>query len=65
MARQLFVEKGLIRRQQVDDAAVLFQLSVEKQLRLGHERGTQIVVEKRKLGAVRIEQPHVASLQPI
>ena len=65
MARQLFIEKGLIRRQQVEDAVVLFQLSVEEQLRLGHERGTEVVVKPGKLGAIRIEQPYVTNLQPI
>ena len=65
MARQLLVEKGLIRRQQVEDAVVLFQLRVEKQLRLGDERGTEIVVKPGKLGAIRIEQPYIASLQPV
>ena len=65
MASQLFVEKGLVRRQQVRNARVLFQLSVEKQLRLGDERGTQVVIEPWKLCAVRIQQPNIASLEPV
>ncbi len=65
MARQLLIEKCLVRRQQVDDAVVLFQLSVEKQLGLGDERGAEIVVEPGKLGAVRIQQPDIAGLQPV
>ena len=65
MSRQLFVEKSLIGGQQVDDARVFFQLSVEKQFRLFDKRGAQIVIEEGKLGAVRIEQPDVPGLQPV
>src|SRR5579872_865626 len=65
MPRQLLIEKSLIRRQQIEDAVVFFQLSVEEHLRLGHERATQVVVKPGKLGAIRIEQPYVTSLEPI
>ncbi len=47
--RQLFVEERLVGRQQIDDAAVLLQLSVEKQLHLPDERDPQVVVEPGKL----------------
>ena len=42
-----------------------FNCASRNSLRLGHERGAQIVVEPGKLGAIRIEQTYVASLQPI
>src|ERR1019366_5141500 len=64
MPRQLLVDESLIRREQTDDAAVFFQLRVEKQLDLFHESSAQIVVEPGKLGALRIQQPHIANLQP-
>ena len=65
MAGQLFVEESLVRRKQIDHAVVLFQLSVEKQLDLFHEGNPQIVVKPGKLGALRIQQTHVAGLQPL
>ena len=66
MPRELFVEKRLIRGQQIDDASVLFQLSVEKQLHLLDERDAQVVVEPGKLLIeIRCEQPDIPRLQPL
>ena len=66
MARELLVEKCLIGCQQIDDAAVLFQLRVEKELHLPDERDAQVVVEPGEL-LVQIgrQQPDVAGLQPL
>src|SRR6185503_12169642 len=47
--RQLFVEEGVVRREQLDHAAVFLELAVEKQLDLAHERGSKVVVEPREL----------------
>ena len=47
--RELFVEKRLIRRQQIDDAVILFQLSIDEQLHFLDEGDAQVVVEPRKL----------------
>ena len=66
MPRELFVEKRLVRRQQIDDAAILFQLSVEEQLHLLDERDPQVVVEPGKLLVeIRREQPDISRLQPL
>src|SRR5579885_3038188 len=65
MTRQLLIEERFIRCQQVDRAAVLLQLGVQKQLGFRDEGRPQVVVEPGELGAVRIEQPYVAGLQPV
>ena len=65
MPRELFVEKGVVRRQQIDDAAILFQLSIEKQLHFPDECDSQVVVEPGKLLVeIRREQPDISCLQP-
>ena len=52
-------------RQQIDDAAILFQLSVEEQLHFPDEGDPQVVVEPGKLLVeIRREQPDVSRLQP-
>src|SRR6185503_20457148 len=43
--RELFIEERLARREQIDDAAVFFQLGVEEQLHFPDERDAQVVVE--------------------
>ena len=63
---QLFVEERVLRRQQIHDAPVLLQLSVEEQLHLPHEGNPQVVVKPREmLVRIRREQPHIADLQPL
>ena len=65
MPRELFVEKRAVRRQQIDDAAILFQLSIEKQLHFPDECDSQVVVEPGKLLVeIRCEQPDISRLQP-
>src|ERR1019366_5883646 len=51
--------------EQIDNAAVLFQLRVEKHIDLVQKIETQIVVEPRKLRALRIQQIHIARQQPL
>ena len=66
MPRQLFVEERVVGRQQIEDAAILLQLTLEEQLGFLHERGPQVVVKPREFPVgVRREQPHVANLQPL
>ncbi len=63
--RELFVEKGMVRGQQIDDAAILFQLRIEKQLHFPDECDSQVVVEPGKLLVeIRREQPDISRLQP-
>ena len=66
VARELLVDKRVVRREQLGDAAIRLQLIVEKQLRLSHECRSQVVVEPRE-PRVRIgrQQPDVARLQPL
>src|SRR5881396_2562858 len=65
MPRELFVEKRLVRGQQIEDAAIPFQLGIEEQLHFPDERDPQVVVEPGKLlVAIRGEQPDVSRLQP-
>ena len=64
MTRQLLIEIGFIRCQQVHDAAVVPDLVVQKQFYLFHERAAEIVVEPGEFGTVGIEQPDVTNLQP-
>src|SRR5262245_56860033 len=64
--RELLVEKRLVGGQQVCDAAVFFQLSVEKQLDLPDECHSQVVVEPGKpLVEIRRDQPDISYLQPL
>ena len=66
VTRQLFVQERVVGRQQIDDAAILSQLTVEEQLDFLHERGSQVVVKPWKLLVrVRREQPDIANLQPL
>src|ERR1019366_5636445 len=51
--------------EQIDNAAVLFQLRVEKHIDLVQKIETQIVVEPRKLRALRIQQIHITRQQPL
>src|SRR5207249_3109970 len=48
MPRELFVEKRLVRRQQIQDAAIPLQLGIEEQLHFLDERDPQVVVEPGK-----------------
>ncbi len=64
--RELFIEERLARRQQIDDAAVFFQLGVEEQLHFPDEGDAQVVVEPGKLLIeIRCDQPDVSRLQPV
>src|SRR4051812_31304647 len=66
MSRQLLVEKRLVGRQQIDDAAVLLELSIEEQLHLPGKGDAQVVVEPGELLVqIRRQQPDVAGLQPL
>ena len=65
MTRQLLVQESLIRGQQIDDTTVFFKLRVQKELSFGDESGAQIIVEPGELGAIGVQQPNVARLEPI
>src|SRR5205807_3079054 len=49
MAGKLLVEKRDIGGQEIDDAAIFFQLSIEEERHLPHEGNPEVVVEPRKL----------------
>src|SRR5262245_54263025 len=63
---ELFVDEREVRREQIEDASVLFQLSIKEQLHLLDERDAQVVVKPWKmLVCIRREKPHVAGLEPL
>ena len=65
MLRQPFVDKRVIRAQQVERAPILTQHAVEKELRFLPEGLTQIVVEIRKQTHIRRDRGEIAQVQPL
>src|SRR5262249_53570368 len=66
VSRQLFVQEREIRCEQINDAAVLFQLSIEEKIHFLNERDAQVIVEPWEvLICIRREQPYIPNLQPL
>src|SRR5206468_8975165 len=65
MFRQALVEEGVIRRQQIDHAAVLAHDAFEKQLRLLPQRLPDVIVEVYIETEVRRDGLERAQVQPL
>src|SRR5262249_45254987 len=62
---QAFVQKGVVRLDQFEDAAILAQHVVEKELGLLAERLTEIVIEVRVETRVRLDRLQITQAQPL
>src|SRR3954453_23998967 len=65
MSRQPLIDERIIRRHQIENAAVFPQNTLEQQLRLAAESLAQIIVEIREFIRVRLHVPQIAQLQPL
>ena len=65
VAGQSFVDEGVVRRQQFEDAAVLAQDAAEKELRFSPHRLAQAVFEIGEEKALRLQRSQVAQVEPL
>ena len=65
MLGEALIEEGVIRGQQIDDAAILAQRAFDQQLGFLLERLTQVLVEVRKGCRIRLYSRDIAQEQPL
>src|SRR5436190_21491952 len=65
MQRQTLIDESVVCRQQIEDAAIFADDTVDEQFHFTLECFAQRLIEVRKLNSVRIDVVDIAHLQPL